>query len=231
MTVILLAALISVCACVWALSRHIRDNGETKRLAYTTPGSRVVILDAGHGDPDGGAVAKDGTSENLINLDIAKRCEALFALFGIKTDMTRTTPSGIWDPDCESIREKKISDIKNRVSLISGYEDAVVISIHLNKFSDSSVRGAQVFYGANGDSKLLAECIQTRFKTILPGSDKKVKPVPDTVYLFSHIKATGVIAECGFLSNPQDHVNIENSDYRETVALAILAGYIEYSKS
>ena len=114
----------------------------------SSPGT-VIVLDAGHGGEDGGAVSPDGVPESGINLQIVRKAEGLLVFLGRSVRLTRTGEEAIYSPDCVTLREKKVSDLKNRVALINQQSGAVLISIHQNSMPDHpSVHGAQVFYNA-----------------------------------------------------------------------------------
>ncbi|MBQ3817445.1 MAG: N-acetylmuramoyl-L-alanine amidase, partial [Clostridia bacterium] len=120
----------------------------------------VVIIDAGHGGFDGGAVADDGTVEKDINLEISLVLRDFLKQAGYKTVMTRNYDIATDDVETKIISTRKKSDLKNRVALMREYPDGIYVSIHLNKFTTSAANGAQVFYSQNSDnSKELGESI------------------------------------------------------------------------
>lgn len=188
---------------------------------------QVIIIDAGHGGFDGGAVASDGTIEKDINLDIALKLNDLLMAFGYKTIMVRTDDTSTDDLDVSG--SKKASDIKNRVKLMQKYENSIFVSIHMNKYSTSQPNGAQVFYSLFGDSKNMAESIQSSIAGLLQvGNKRVVKPTTKDIYLLSHATVPAVIVECGFLSNPSDLANFKDDDYRKKMAFCIADGLINY---
>lgn len=126
-----------------------------------------IILDAGHGGEDGGASTANGVPESQINLEIATRMEDLFALVGRPVQMIRTEDISIYSPGAETLSQKKVSDLKNRVSLINSTENALLVSIHQNTYTDSKYHGAQVFYAATADSEALGKHLQTQLATFL----------------------------------------------------------------
>ncbi len=186
----------------------------------------VLIIDAGHGGEDGGATAADGTKESEINLQIALRLEALAALCGQKTYMIRREDRSVYDADCKSVAEKKRSDLRNRVAMVNSLPGALLLSIHQNHFPDGKYSGAQLFYGAVGDSKELAEEIQSSLReTVDPRNHRKCKPA-EGVYLMKKIRNPGVLVECGFLSNTGEAELLRQPDYQKKLAAAILAPII-----
>ena len=183
-------------------------------------GRTCVVIDAGHGEPDGGAVSCTGVNESVINLNISKRLDDLLHLLGYDTLMTRTTADSIYT-EGETIAQKKLSDLKERVRLVNSTENAVLLSIHQNTYSDSRYSGAQMFYGCSGDSKALAETLQTAFVSHLnQGSNRKVKKA-ESIYLMEHADCAAVLVECGFLSNPEEEAKLRTADYQKKICCVI----------
>ena len=159
-----------------------------------------IVIDPGHGGEDGGATSCTGLVESTYNLDISLRLNDLLHLLGHDTKMTRTTDTSIYTKG-ETIAQKKASDLKERVRIVNETEHALLISIHQNNFSASRYSGAQVFYAGTEGSEALAKQLQSAFVSSLnPGSSRKSKK-SDGIYLMEHIDCTGVLIECGFLSN------------------------------
>lgn len=190
----------------------------------------AVLLDPGHGAPDGGAVASDGTLEAGINLEIARRTQALMAFCGVSASLTREGGSCLLYDPAGTIRENKVRDIKERLRLARLDPACDFLSIHLNNYRDPRYSGAQVFYSPNdAGSKILAEALQTRLVSLAdPDNVRTVKRAPDTVYLMNNIRTTAVIAECGFLSNPAELQRLKTPEYQLTLALALTVGYLDY---
>lgn len=189
----------------------------------------TVIVDAGHGGEDGGATSCSGVLESQINLEIALRLDDLLHLLGYDTVMIRTTDTSVYT-EGNTIAAKKVSDLKQRVRIVNSTENAVLVSIHQNIFSDSRYSGAQVFYGGSDDSRVLAQCLQSAFaQCVNPGSTRKCKKA-DSVYLMQNISCTGILVECGFLSNPQEEALLRSEEYQRKICCVIgatLASYLE----
>lgn len=176
-------------------------------------GRRCVIIDAGHGSPDGGASSCSGVLESDLNLQIAQRLNDLMHLLGINTVMIRTDDTSVYT-EGDSIAAKKVSDLKQRVKVVNEIDNALLISIHQNYFSDPRYSGAQVFYAKTDDSDTLASKLQLAFvNTLNPGSKRRAKP-SDGIYLMNHINCTGILVECGFLSNPQEEAKLCSKQYQ-----------------
>ena len=182
--------------------------------------SCTVIIDAGHGGVDGGATSCTGVLESQINLEIALRLEDLLHLLGIDTLMIRRTDESVYT-EGNTIGAKKISDLKNRVRTVQETQGAVLVSLHQNTFSDTRYSGAQVFYGAAGESLRLAKELQQVFVSFLnPGSRRQPKTAKG-IYLMDHINCTGILVECGFLSNPEEEAMLRSREYQQKICAVI----------
>lgn len=193
-------------------------------LAQLVPLTRehVIVIDAGHGGMDGGATSCTGKLESAYNLEIALKLNDLLHLLGNDTVMIRTSDRSV-ETQGQTIAAKKVSDLKERVRIVNETENAILISIHQNTFSDSRYSGAQVFYGPAGESQLLAEALQSTFcSSVNPGSNRKCKKA-DNVYLMQHINCTGVLVECGFLSNVEEEAKLSDEVYQRKLCCIIAA--------
>jgi N-acetylmuramoyl-L-alanine amidase len=219
---------IVICAALWVVARHSRplpSMGES--LLGPAP---AVMLDAGHGGLDGGAVSQAGMAEAGINLAIADKARGVLAFLGVPAAMTRETADSLnFDADA-SIRANKNADLKARLALAEAYPDALFLSVHLNNFTSSAYHGAQVFYAAKRpESAPLAQALQRRLREVLdPDNTRAAKPAPDRVYLMTNAPCPAVTIECGFLSNPAEAEKLARDDYQTWVALAIAAGAADY---
>lgn len=186
-----------------------------------------IIIDPGHGGEDGGATSCAGLLESTYNLDISLRLNDLLHLLGYNTKMTRRTDTSIYTKG-ETIAQKKVSDLKERVRIANETENALLLSIHQNNFSDSKYSGAQVFYAGTEGSEQLAKQLQDAFvSTVNPGSNRKSKK-SDGVYLMEHIDCTGVLIECGFLSNAAEEAKLRSADYQKKLCCVIAATVGQY---
>lgn len=187
----------------------------------------TIVIDAGHGGEDGGAISCSGIAESNINLQIALRLRDLFHLLGYKTVMVRTTDESVYT-EGNTIAAKKVSDLKQRVRIANQTQDALLISIHQNFFPDSQYSGAQVFYNTQSSAKELAEGMQQLFvNTLNPGSNRKSKKA-DGVYLMQHISCPGILVECGFLSNPQEEALLRDAAYQKKICCVIISALSSY---
>ena len=193
-------------------------------ISETLPFERVhcVVIDPGHGGEDGGATSCTGRMESEYNLAISRRLDDLLHLLGYETRMTRKSDVSIYTTG-DTIARKKISDLKERVRIVRETDNALLVSIHQNQFSDSRYSGAQVFYANTPGSQELGRQLQTQLvSTLNPGSNRKSKPISG-VYLMENINCTGVLIECGFLSNPREEARLRDSDYQKRLCCVIAA--------
>ncbi len=180
----------------------------------------VVVIDAGHGGVDGGATSCTGILESHTNLQIALKLNDLMHLLGFETKMIRTTDTSIYT-EGNTIAAQKVSDLKNRVRIINETENAVLISIHQNTFSDGKYSGAQVFYTKDSISQSMAKDMQSALVSSLnPGSNRQAKPA-NGVYLMEHIQKPGILIECGFISNPEEAVKLNDPTYQNKLCCVI----------
>lgn len=198
-------------------------------IAENAPMEREVciIIDPGHGGEDGGAVSCTGVLESTYNLSIATRLNDLLHLLGYETKMIRTTDTSVYTKG-ETIAQKKVSDLKERVRMVNETGNALLLSIHQNNFPDGRYSGAQVFYAGTAGSEELAKQLQTAFTgTLNPGSKRKSKK-SEGVYLMEHIHCTGVLIECGFLSNPGEEAKLRDGNYQKNLCCVIAATVSKY---
>ena len=188
----------------------------------------TVIIDAGHGGFDGGAVAPDGTLEKDLNLSVALKLDSVLKIMGYDTVLVRDTDVSTAD-DKGTERSQKVSDIKARLRLTEKYKDALFVSIHMNKYTSPQPHGAQVFYSQVDGSKELAEGIQRSITAGVQTDNKRVvKKTTKDIYLLYHAVIPSVIAECGFISNPDDLLKLKSDEYQLKMAAAIAAGINDY---
>lgn len=186
-----------------------------------------VIIDAGHGGVDGGATSCSGVLESKINLQIALRLEDIMHLLGYKTVMIRTTDRSIHTQG-DSIAQKKISDLKERVRIVNEAENCTLISIHQNYFSNGKYFGPQVFYAGDTESRAFADMMQNALNTALCPQSNRTKKPANGIYLMEHIHNVGILIECGFLSNPQEESKLLNTKYQKELCCVIGATYCKF---
>lgn len=208
----------------------IAQMGQTLTVGGMAVPDPVIIVDAGHGGFDGGAEGINGSVEKDINLPIALKVRDLLTACGYRVIMTRESDTATCSEEIDGISAKKTSDIMNRFALLEKHPQATFISIHQNKFPDSSQHGAQIFYGPNCEqSQLLAQTMQENFKEMLaPENTRQIKKAEDGVYLLYHSPIPSVMVECGFLSNEREAELLQDDEYQNQIAFVVAASLMEY---
>ena len=199
-------------------------------LTFTLPVTgKTIVLDAGHGYPDEGAESVNGVSEASINLLITKKVQTLLEQSGCNVVLTRSAENGIYDLRLNTIREKKVSDIKNRVKIGNESSADVFISIHLNKIPQSQYYGWQTFFkGNNEKSEELAKSIQEELNASIQKENKREALKITGKYIIEHVEIPITIVECGFLSNPEEAKLLIQDEYQNKIAWGIYNGIMDY---
>ena len=186
----------------------------------------VVILDAGHGGEDGGAVSAGGAKESEINLAIVRRLEAMLLFLGIEPVLTRREEVSLHDQGCQTLREKKASDLKNRTAMVNDIPNAMLISIHQNYFTDPRYSGAQVFFTQGDVSRQWGDNTQQALWKMLGQENlRQAMGLTRSVYLFEHISCPALLVECGFLSNAEEASLLLTDGYQRRIAIAVAGAY------
>lgn len=217
---------ISILFFLFSASKKVDCMASTKLGEYVP----TIILDAGHGGEDGGTVSKSGLQEKDINLEITKELKHLLSFSGFKVIMTREDDRSIHDPSADTVRERKVSDLHNRLHIIQSVENCLFISIHQNQFSDSRYSGAQMFFSPNNpESKILAEYLKNSVVELLqPDNTREIKAANSSIYLLWNTQKPSVLVECGFLSNPQESELLAQEEYQQKMAFTIYCGILDY---
>ena len=204
----------------------------TTTIAQNRPVEReyTIVIDAGHGGIDGGATSCSGVLESKLNLDIALKLEAVIQLLGYETVMIRRTDTSIYT-EGHTIASQKVSDLKQRVRIVNETPNAVLVSIHQNTYPDGRYSGAQVFYGGVDHSKELAMSLQTNLNQNLCTDSNRKSKKADGVYLMQNISCTGVLVECGFLTNPQEEAKLRSDTYQRQLCCVIAATLSQFAQS
>ncbi len=184
---------------------------------------KVIVIDPGHGGKDNGAEVNN-VLEDEINLSIAKILYQKLFDQGCIVHITRV---GDYDLAPLDSPTRKIKDLKRRTQFINEVNADLFISIHLNIYEQSNVNGIQVFYQEYKDeSKKLAKLMQNEFNKNINKKDKKSK-IGD-YYILNNTYPTGVLIECGFLSNDEDRLNLNNHDYQDKICKIIYKGILDF---
>ena len=208
-------------------SLHAENN--TILTTSTPVTGHSIVLDAGHGLPDGGAENNTGLTEEKINLDIVLKLQNLLEASNCTIILTRSDENGIYSTDAKTLREKKVSDLKNRVNIANNLEADIFVSIHLNKIAQSKYFGWQTFYKKNSEEgKNLSLSIQENLNSSIQIENKRQPQTITGKYIIDNVKIPTVIVECGFLSNPTEAKLLEQDSYQEKIAWGIYTGIMDF---
>lgn len=225
---ILICAIMSFCFVILMISSaaNIKLNTISSSISKEIP---YVVIDAGHGGEDGGAIINDKISEKNINLDIANKTADLTTFLGFETTKTRSTDTALSSQE-NTIRQRKVSDMKKRLEIYNADSKNIVVSIHQNKFSQEKYKGTQIFYSKNNTkSQYLAEKIKFSVKGLLqPDNTREIKQAGNDIYLLKNTTQPAVIVECGFISNKEECQKLIDDVYQKQMAFAITCGLLNY---
>lgn len=202
---------------------------KTVETTSTPVSGKTVVLDAGHGVPDEGAQSSNGTTEAQTNLKITLKVQNLLEQSGCRVILTRSDENAIYDLDSKTLKQKKISDIHNRVKIGNESSADIFVSIHLNKIPQQQYYGWQCFYKENDENSIkLAKQLQENLNKSIQKENKRVAMKLNTVYIMKHVEIPISIVECGFLSNPEEEKQLLEDGYQNRLAWGIYNGIINY---
>ena len=207
----------------------ISDKKESVPTVTLPVSGKTIVIDAGHGKPDEGAESSRGTTEAETNLKIALKLQNLLEQSGCSVVLTRSDENAIYDIDAKTLRQKKISDIHNRVKIGNESSADIFVSIHLNKIPQQQYDGWQTFYNAqNADGQKLAVSIQKSLNAAIQKENNRVAKSIENIYIVKHVEIPTTIVECGFLSNPDEEKLLLDDEYQNRLAWGIYNGIIDY---
>lgn len=206
-----------------------KSNDDTINTSSIPVSSHTVTIDAGHGIPDEGAQNENGLTEAGINLKIALKVQKLLEVSNCTVILTRSDENGIYDIDSKTLREMKVSDMKNRVKIGNSSDSDIFVSIHLNKIPQNQYYGWQTFYKKNSEEgKNLSNYIQENLNQSIQIENKRVPQTISGKYIIENLEIPTVIVECGFLSNPTEANLLTQNDYQDKIAWGIYCGIMDY---
>ena len=224
MTIIVLSVFVSVFVFIFAT-----DKKEMIPTVSLPVSGKTIVIDAGHGKPDEGAQSGSGTTEAETNLKIALKLQNLLEQSGSSVILTRSDENAIYDLDTKTLKQKKISDIHNRVKIGNESSADIFVSIHLNKIPQQQYDGWQTFYNANSsEGQKLATLIQNNLNDAIQKENNRVAKSIDNIYIVKHVEIPTTIVECGFLSNPEEEKLLLDDEYQNKLAWGIYNGIIDY---
>ena len=190
-----------------------------------------VVLDAGHGEPDGGAVGVSGVVEKDINLAIVQKLQEVLESKGFEVILTRSGDSGLQDENAETIRKMKVSDMNKRLDIMKNSHADIFVSIHMNSFGDQKVSGLHIFYDKNHpEIERLAKSIQNKMSEVTGAEMHAVKTADERLFLMKNPPMPAILVECGFLSNPDEEKKLASDEYQSKIAWAIASAIENYTK-
>ena len=197
--------------------------------AMASIGDRVIVIDAGHGGEDAGAVVRGDIYEKDLNLEYALCIGEMLTERGYTVVFTRTEDKMLYSPEENIKGHRKISDLKNRIKVCESYPNSLLVSVHMNTFGASKYSGLQVYYKSDSDeSRRLASKIQERVRTdVQPNNKRSIKDGHD-LYLLDNSPTSAVIIECGFMSNEEEMTKLLQKEYKNGLCFSIVCGIIEY---
>lgn len=197
---------------------------------FTLPLSgKVIILDPGHGGPDGGAAGKDGTTEEAITLSVSKKLRTYLQEAGATVYLTREEDKDLASDETKGLSRRKSEDIRNRLNFIHDHKADIFLSIHLNALPSTRWRGAQTFYYPSKDeNKHLAKMIQSEIIRNLENTNREALAKTE-MYLLKHAEIPGALVEIGFLSNVDERELLKQENYQDKMAASIYEGVLRYT--
>ncbi len=220
-------ALVCIAALVitLAVSRRAELNA-VKTFASRKP-CLTLVIDAGHGGEDGGATEGE-VRESALNLDIAKKTELMSVFLGLPAVMTRESEIISYPPEADSVKKRKMADMRERVRLVKSLPQPVFISIHQNKFKLASAYGFEAYYGAETGSAELAEIIQGSVNSLLERDNRRtIARISSDIYIMKNVSCPAVLLECGFISNPTELAQLTDDGYQRKLAMIFACSVLQ----
>lgn len=208
---------------------NIKKDKESITTFSSPVTNKVIVLDAGHGGMDPGAVGKMKKKESELNLAIVLKLRQIIEENGGIVILTRENNEGLYTEQSKSVRAKKREDLRNRKELVNKSDADILVSIHLNSFTSQRSSGAQVFYKSGSvESEKLGNYIQLEFKNFLNKKNTRQPQSRKSIYLIRESKVPSVLLECGFISNNSEEKLLNSPEYQDKVAWSIYVGLVKY---
>ena len=198
-----------------------------------SPPSVTVIIDAGHGGEDGGAIGKSGVLEKDLNLAIAQKLYDKLVSSGVNCVMTRQTDTLLYDKNQDYEGKKKALDAKARIAVAENYENAIFVSIHQNSYPVEKYSGFQVYYSPNNEASLrLAKRFENDVRQKLQQSNNRAsKESGGKIYILDNLSCPAVLLECGFISNADECEKLSSEEYQSKLAETLTDTLINFIKT
>lgn len=226
-TIVTLCVLLGIFSFMFQVAN--KNDSKSQETTAVPVSGKKVILDAGHGKPDEGAQSSNGTTEAEINLKIALKVQNLLEQSGCTVVLTRSDENAIYDLNAKTLKQKKISDIRNRVKIGNESSADIFVSIHLNKIPQQQYWGWQCFFkDGNEKSIKLAKSLQSNLNDAIQKENKRVAMKIDNIYIVKNVEIPLSIVECGFLSNQEEEKQLLDENYQDKLAWGIYNGILDY---
>lgn len=228
--IFLIISAICICALAFLFGTLYIPNGIETTVTNTDITEYTIIIDAGHGGEDGGASSVAGLIEKDVNLDIAKMLCDMLKKRGINVVMTREDDRLLYDRNVDYHGRKKKLDLAARLAIAKNTDNAILVSIHMNSFTDPKYSGLQVWYSQNmPESLTLADIIQSKNREMLqPENKRTTKAATSAIRMLDSAPCIAVLVECGFLSNVEEASKFQTAEYKEQVAYVICCSICEF---
>lgn len=226
--IMVVASGIMVALFVFAIQTNTKNANAVQTVALPVS-NKIIVLDAGHGKPDEGAQSSGGTTEAETNLKITLKVQSLLEQSGATVILTRSDDEAIYDLDSKTLKQKKISDIHNRVKIGNESQADIFVSIHLNKIPQEQYWGWQCFYKEGNEQSIkLAKTLQENLNESIQKENKRIAMKLENVYIMKYVEIPISIVECGFLSNKEEEKLLLEDSYQDKLAWGIYNGIIDY---
>ena len=198
---------------------------------FVEKGKKTVVIDAGHGGEDSGAIGFGDVYEKDLNLEIAFKLGEYLTTSGYEVVYTRTEDKLLYTEEQNIKGMRKINDLKNRIAIANSYDDAILVSIHMNSYGAMQCSGLQVYYGVgNENAHSLADAVQSEVVSRLQSTNKRKTKSGEGIYILENSQNPAILIECGFLTNPEECKKLSEKEYQKELSFAILCGIILYNE-
>ncbi len=192
---------------------------------------KTIVIDAGHGGEDSGAIGFGNVYEKDLNLEIAFKLGEYLTSSGYEVVYTRTEDKLLYTEEQNIKGMRKINDLKNRIAIANSYDDAILVSIHMNSYGAAQCSGLQVYYGVgNENAHSLANAVQGEVVSRLQSTNKRKTKSGEGIYILENSQNPAILIECGFLTNPEECKKLSEKEYQKELSFAILCGIILYGE-
>ncbi|MBO7170997.1 MAG: N-acetylmuramoyl-L-alanine amidase [Clostridia bacterium] len=211
-----------------SLSCFWRFSTATSLPVLAERSDRTVILDAGHGGIDAGAIGVNGMLEKDLNLSLTLLLAERFRQAGVKVVLTRTEDALVLREGDERSPGRKVRDLEGRLAVAKQYPDSLFVSIHMNSFPTAECKGLEVHYANDEVSEAVARSVMGRVKeTLMPDSRRTPKKAGDDIYLLKNAVTPAVLIECGFLSNGEEAAKLSDKDYQKELSFCLFCAIMD----